>query len=275
MRSRLGNKSGLALLAGVWGFAVAAGVPAATAQESGVRAGAEVQAPARRAKNTVRSASKPNVGKAATSAPGQPFIEFRSRYALTYGHTFVVFGRLNARGEIGEIKPEMVAGLHPAGQGSELWTIGHVVPVPAETGWSDGDLEEEYVSNRFRVLLTEPQYTDLVAHIRHKQANSPMWHAALANCNLWTGEIAQYLGLQTGFHWLPSAEYIGKIKELNGGGDAVTASATLPGLAAPPASQYVGTNASSRSYQDSTESPSGYEASRELLPFPAWSDSAR
>jgi hypothetical protein len=151
----------------------------------------------------------------AGKATGQPFIEFRSRYALSYGHTFVVFGRLNARGEIGQIKPEMVAGLHPAGRGSELWTIGHVVFVPAETGWSDGDLEEQYVSNRFRVLLTEERYAKLVAHIRHKQANSPTWHAALYNCNLWTGEIAQYLGLKTGFHWLPPAEYIGKIKEMN------------------------------------------------------------
>ena len=147
---------------------------------------------------------------------GQPFIEFRSRYALSYGHTFVVFGRLNGRGEVGEIKPDMVAGLHPAGAGSELWTIGHAIFVPAETGYSDGDLEEQYVSNRFRVVLTEEQYAKLVGHIRHKQKTSPVWHAALYNCNLWTGEIAQYVGLKTGFHWLKPADYIEKIKEING-----------------------------------------------------------
>jgi len=136
-----------------------------------------------------------------------------------------VFGRLNARGEVGEIKPDMVAGLHPAGAGSELWTIGHAVPVPAETGASDGDLEEQYVSNRFRVVLTEERYAALVAHIRKKQASSPMWHAALYNCNLWVGEIAQYLGLKTGFHWLPPAEYIQKIKDLNTGGEQAAWSA--------------------------------------------------
>ena len=125
-------------------------------------------------------------------AAGQPFIEFRSRYALSYGHTFVVVGRLNARGEIGQIKPEMVAGLHPAGEGPELWTLGHVTPVPAETGPSDGDLEEEYVSNRYRVMLNEAQYAKLVAHIKHKRANSPYWHAVLYNCNLWSGEIAEW-----------------------------------------------------------------------------------
>jgi hypothetical protein len=173
-------------------------------------------------------ASKPGKARQKHQNAGQPFIEFRSRYALSYGHTFVVFGRLNDRGEVGEIKPEMVAGLHPKGETSELWTIGHVVFVPADTGWSDGDLEEEYVSNRFRVLLSEEQFAKLVAHIRHKQANSPMWHAALYNCNLWTGEIAQYLGLRTGFHWLAPADYIQKIKDLNtpGAGSASTTSST-------------------------------------------------
>jgi hypothetical protein len=109
----------------------------------------------------------------------------------------------------------MVAGLHPKGDTSTPWTVGHLVPVPADTGWSDGDLEEEYVSNRFRVMLSEEQYAKLVAHIRQKQATSPLWHAALYNCNLWTGQIAQYLGLQTGFHWLPPQQYIEKIKEMN------------------------------------------------------------
>jgi hypothetical protein len=156
---------------------------------------------------------------------GQPFIEFRSRYALSYGHTFVVFGRLNGKGEVGQIKPDMVAGLHPKGDTSTPWTVGHLVPVPSDTGYSDGDLEEEYVSNRFRVVLNEEQYAKLVAHIRHKQANSPLWHAALYNCNLWTGEIAQYLGLKTGFHWLPPAEYIQKIKDMNSSGQQVAASA--------------------------------------------------
>jgi len=38
-------------------------------------------------------ASGSQVGKA-SQREGQYFIEFRSRYALTYGHTYAVFGRL-------------------------------------------------------------------------------------------------------------------------------------------------------------------------------------
>src|SRR5919107_666399 len=63
---------------------------------------------------------------------GKYFVEFRSRYALSYGHTFLVHGRLNDKGEIGELSAKNVAGFHPMGDGPELWTVGHVVPVPAE-----------------------------------------------------------------------------------------------------------------------------------------------
>ncbi len=145
---------------------------------------------------------------------GQYFIEFRSRHSNTYGHTFVVFGRLNARGEVGTVKPGMVAGLSPQGE-TLTWAIGHVVPVAADTGWSDGDLEEPYVTNRFRVLLTAAEYAKLVVHIKHKQANSPVWHLAMYNCNLWTGEIAEFLGLRTGSSLMLPADYIQTMKELN------------------------------------------------------------
>jgi hypothetical protein len=236
VQSNLNNRMGVGFLAGLLALAISAAVSVPVqAQDSGdrpvldfgIKGPPEAYAAAETPAALPGPATKANAkasGKAAQASgkrlgsgkdAGKPYIEFRSRYALSYGHTFVVFGRLNARGEVGEIKPEMVAGLHPAGQGSELWTLGHVVFVPAETGWSDGDLEEQYVSNRFRVMLSEEQFAKLVAHIRHKQKNSPMWHAALYNCNLWTGEIAQYLGLKTGFHWLPPAEYIQKIKDMN------------------------------------------------------------
>ena len=97
---------------------------------------------------------------------GRYFVEFRSRYALSYGHTFLVHGRLNEKGEIGELTEKNVSGFHPAGLGSELWMVGHVVPVPAETGPSDGDLEEEYVSARFRVYLSEAEYNRFYAHLQ-------------------------------------------------------------------------------------------------------------
>ena len=154
--------------------------------------------------------------KAAAKDAGRYFIEFRSRYALSYGHTFLVHGRLNAKGEVGELTAKNVAGFHPAGDGPELWTVGHVIPVPAETGPSDGDLEEEYVSARYRVLLSEDEYKRAAAYIKSKQASSTPWHAVVYNCNAWVGDVVRFIGLNAPeSHWLMPADYINAIRTLN------------------------------------------------------------
>ena len=163
----------------------------------------KVGPPARRAKAVYKDA-------------GQYFIEFRARYALSYGHTFLVHGRLNEKGEIGELSAKNVAGFHPMGDGPEFWTVGHVVPVPAETGPSDGDLEEQYVSARYRVLLTEEEYKRAAAYIREKQASSTPWHAVIYNCNAWVGDVARFIGLKApDSHWLFPADYINEIRRRN------------------------------------------------------------
>jgi hypothetical protein len=147
---------------------------------------------------------------------GLYFVEFRSRYALSYGHTFLVHGRLNARGEVGQVTAEQVAGLHPAGEGPQLWSMGHVVPVPAETGPSDGDMEDQYISNRFRVVMDEAQYRRVYAYIKRKQRTSTMWHAVMNNCNRWVGEIATYMGLKAPDNTLLyPAEYISALRNIN------------------------------------------------------------
>jgi hypothetical protein len=74
--------------------------------------------------------------------------------------------------------------------------IGHYVPVPAETGWTDGDLEDKYVSARYRVLMNKDQYDRVVAHIRQMQASSHIWSAELYNCNAFVADVANYMGLK-------------------------------------------------------------------------------
>jgi hypothetical protein len=123
---------------------------------------------------------------------GQYFVEFRSRYAKSYGHTFLVHGRVGQR-----ITAKDVAGLHPTGEDPTNWVIGHFVPVPSETGASDGDTEEKYVSARYRITMNKAQYDRVVAYIRMKQASSPTWSAELYNCNAFVADIAQFMGLKT------------------------------------------------------------------------------
>jgi hypothetical protein len=156
--------------------------------------------------------------KQTPNAGDRYFIEFRSRHAFTYGHSFVVFGRLNSEGKM--VDPE-VAGLAPKSDDPNVYMAGHVIPVPSSTGWTDGDLEPEYISAYWRVMLSEEEYRTVSARIRKLQANSPLWHAALYNCNMFVGKIARSMGYKTPFHWIVPQKYITSLREMNGGPGAI------------------------------------------------------
>jgi hypothetical protein len=190
--------------------------PVATAQDVTSR---PLVAAKPQAQTTAQLASAP---RRASNSAKRYFIEFRSRAAASYGHTYVVHGRLNERGEIAE---SQVAGLHPAGDREDCencsllpWLLGHIVPVPAETGASDGDLEEQYVTARWRILLAEAEYRKITADIKRLQASSPVWHAFLINCNAFGGQIAQAMGLQIPFWVQYPEDFINTLREMNGGG---------------------------------------------------------
>ncbi len=150
--------------------------------------------------------------RGATKAADRYFIEFRSRYALSYGHSYVVFGQLNKAGAM--VSPE-VAGRHPASDSEVPYVLGHFMPVAAETGWSDGDLEEQYRSASWRVMLSEPEYRKAVADIRRLQKSSKVWHASLANCNEFVADVARSMGYKTPGPWLRPQQFITKLREMN------------------------------------------------------------
>jgi hypothetical protein len=142
------------------------------------------------------------------------YIEFRARAAYNYGHAFVVHGR------VGEpLTKRSVVGLHPVGESPASWLIGHVVPVPSETGWSDGDIgyNDRYITAKYRVYLTEAEYRVVAAKLREMQNSSPIWSAELYNCVAFVGDIAAFLGMQHPFHWVMPKEYIEGIRAMNGG----------------------------------------------------------
>jgi hypothetical protein len=155
-----------------------------------------------------------DAAQALTEATDRYFIEFRSRTALSYGHSFVIFGRLDAAGQM--INPE-VAGLAPESDDPAVYMLGHVTPVPASTGWTDGDLEDEYMTANWRIMLSDADYHRIVANIRTLQARSTVWHAALYNCNSFVGDIARSMGYRALFHWLPPEQFINGLREMNAG----------------------------------------------------------
>jgi hypothetical protein len=155
----------------------------------------------------------------ATQRPGQYYLDFRARHALTYGHSFVMFGRLDGRGR--QLTRE-VAGLHPASDNPQVYMMGHLIWVPSDTGPSDGDLEDEYLAASHRVYLTKDQYDRVVAFIRDLQRNSPMWHAAIYNCSSFVARIANFMGFTTPGHLEYPENFINGIKAMNGGRNTMT-----------------------------------------------------
>ena len=130
--------------------------------------------------------------KACPHIAGKPyFVEFRARNAASWGHTFVLYGKLGSGNSFASYK---VAGLHPAGDSTQ-YTIGIWMPVKAETGPSDGDIDEIYLAAKYCVPLTEAEYNKVVPYIKKLQSEHKTWHGAGYNCNSFGMDIAKFVGL--------------------------------------------------------------------------------
>lgn len=148
-------------------------------------------------------------------------IEFRARYALSYGHTFVMYGPIDDKGEFIE---RTVAGLHPAGDDPTPWVIGHVLPVQSETGPSNGDLDDRFVSARYRVVVSAQEYAHIVTYIQELQANSPRWHALFNNCSGFVADIGRFMGLRAPASvFIYPKDFIDQMREMNTGNDRAMA----------------------------------------------------
>jgi len=214
--AKVHHNAGRGFLAAVVGAALCAAWqgPVAYAQGAGTRTAATTQSGQLPRVNVVAGQqSAPTNSKVARPY----YVEFRSRAAQSYGHTFLIHGRVAEK----KITEANVAGLHPFTESPVPWMVGHLVLVPSETGASDGDTEEVYVTARYRVLLTEAEYKKTLAFIRHQQASSPVWHAVLYNCNAWVMDVAAFMGLKTpgkpSTVLLKPQEFITNLKEINGG----------------------------------------------------------
>ncbi len=159
----------------------------------------------------------------ATKEPKPYFVEFRARNALNYGHASVVFGKLR-NGKIpvnskGVLDPKLVqiTGLHPATNDPKQWLKGHVVPVPAETGPSDGDFEDAYVTARYQINLTRKEFNKLVRIVKKHKRSYPHWYAVnyATNCLGYMGSIAEDMGMKVPAVPKFPKEFVQKLKAMN------------------------------------------------------------
>jgi hypothetical protein len=96
--------------------------------------------------------------------------------------------------------------------------MGHYVPVPSDTGWTDGDLEDRYITSRYRVLVSKEQYDRTVAFIRQLQAKSTTWSVELYNCNASVADIANFMGLRVpASSWIYPKVFVSNMRKINTG----------------------------------------------------------
>ncbi len=175
---------------------------------------ADGSAKTRSSGTTARTRSSRADARPAARGEQMYYVEFRSRSAASYGHTFASVGKLDSGDRI---ETSEIVGLHPATESVLPWLIGHVVPVMSETGASDGDKEEIYWTARYRVRMNQQRYDEFMTKVRALQASSPAWHAVFYNCNAFIGDVAKLLDLKApGNSLLFPKEYIEELATLNG-----------------------------------------------------------
>jgi len=179
-----------------------------------------VSAPTKPSKT--EEASKTRKSATSRGIKGPYYVDFRARTAASYGHAFVWFGKSTE-------KKVDVAGLHPAGD--EIpFILGHVIPVPAETGASYGDLDPQYLTANYKVYMSEADAKRVFAYIRKLQATTKFWNEATSSCTTFMGQIATFMGLKTPFYMQKPEDYVNGLKEANNGVDFIKLSPDVSSL---------------------------------------------
>jgi hypothetical protein len=163
--------------------------------------------PAARPESPPQSAA----AKAAPAARGAShYIEFRVAQIGTYGHSYVVYGRLNARGEPAE---RNYADRYPEGTYLHM-AVGHLLPVPANKEWNPAVLSLP-VATSFRRTLSEAEYRKLVAAVRRARASTQYWNALTNNCNHFVAELATAIGMKVPAGLQIAYSFIPALRDLN------------------------------------------------------------
>lgn len=146
-------------------------------------------------------------------APASYYVEFRVAQIGLYGHSYAVYGRLNANGQPADAH---YADLHPTGS-YLLMAVGHVVPVPANTTWNPEVLTLP-VASSYRRKLNAAEYQKLLLAVKRARANKqPTWNALTNNCNHFIAQLANAVGLKTPSDLKVSYTFVPAIREMNEG----------------------------------------------------------
>jgi len=147
------------------------------------------------------------------AAPSQTYpyyVEFRADENGIYGHSYVAYGRRNARGQP---VSAAYADIHPAGDWAGM-VLGHFLPVDAETRPDPGTPRLPIVSY-FRQPLTASGYRRLLDVVAHLRAENRAWSVIGYNCNDFVADVARGLGMRAPSTLLFPYDFIPALKLLN------------------------------------------------------------
>jgi len=138
------------------------------------------------------------------------FIDFRARPGALWGHTFILYGRVDERGQPVELYR---LGLYPD-DGRPGLILGTFVPVRAAVRGVPDDFSET-PSAIYRRTLSPAQYARLKATVNHIRANDHAWHILAHNCNHFANTVARSIGLYTPPNILVPNAWVRALKAMN------------------------------------------------------------
>lgn len=139
------------------------------------------------------------------------FVDFRSRPGYLFGHTFIVYGRLDDKGRPIE---SHYAGSYPL-DGQRGLIIGSFIPVPSSVRGVKEDYKE-HATNIYRRRLSPAQFERLKRVVHRLRKNNRSWNLLFANCNDFAIEVAHGLGMATPVSWLLPDAFVDQLRSMNG-----------------------------------------------------------
>jgi hypothetical protein len=141
------------------------------------------------------------------------FVDFHARPGPDLvGHSFIVYGRLDARGRVIEAD---AAGLYTR---ERFYWVGLFIPLRGFVGAERQDLTVQSAVV-YRRYLTLRQFSDLKAAVERVRASQPAWHLLFLNCNDFVGEIANSVGMRRPPSLILPVVYVSMLRAMNGPDD--------------------------------------------------------
>jgi hypothetical protein len=149
---------------------------------------------------------------AAAEFQASHFVEFRSRPGDKVGHTYIVYGRLDAAGRPRGVR---YAGLYPKSDKAVL-----MAPRAAIRGGVRDDFRLP-PNAVYRRHVTAKEFARVRAKVRQIRNRESHWNLLFFNCNDFAIEIAETLGLWRPPGWLLPRDFVGVLRAMNGPASAI------------------------------------------------------